>query len=72
MTEALEKAITKARSLSPEEQNRLARLIEEEYEQLEWRRLVESPASLALLDELAEHARQQERAGTVTPLEELY
>lgn len=71
MTEALEKAISKARTLPPEEQDRLAELIEEEYEQREWRGLVESPESLALLDELAERAQERERAGRTTPLEDL-
>lgn len=72
MTEALEKAISRAQLLPPEEQDRLAELLEEEYEQLEWRRLVESPESLAMLDELARQARERERAGQTTPLEDLF
>ncbi|HEV2123869.1 MAG TPA: hypothetical protein VGW38_13985 [Chloroflexota bacterium] len=72
MTEALEKAVTKARSLPAEEQDRLAEIIEQEYEQVEWRRLVERPESLALLDQLAEQARKRERAGQTTSLEDLF
>lgn len=72
MTEALEQAISKVQELSPEEQNRVAELIEEEYEQLQWRRLVESPESLILLDKLSEQALERERAGQTTPLEDLF
>lgn len=71
MTEALEKAVSKAKSLPAEEQDRLAEIIETEYEQVEWRMLVESPESLALLDQLAKTARRRERAGQTTPLEGL-
>ncbi|GEM_PF-3103426 len=71
MTEALEKAIGKARSLSPEIQDRVADLIEQEYEQAEWRQRVESPESLTLLDKLADQARARERAGQTTPLDDL-
>lgn len=71
MTEALERSVSKARLLSEDEQNHLAALIEGEYEQIEWRHLVESPQSLAMLDKLAERAWERERKGETTPLRDL-
>jgi hypothetical protein len=70
MTEALEKALSKARSLSPEEQNRLAELIEEEYEQIEWRRLVQSQPSLRALEKLGKQALEEFRSGKTTSMDE--
>lgn len=68
MTEALEKAVDRARSLSPEEQDRLAELIEQEFEQIEWRRLVENGSSLRTLERLGQQALDEYCAGRTTSM----
>lgn len=66
MTEALEQAVERARSLSLEEQDRLAELIEQEFEQIVWRRMVEGDKSLHTLERLGQQALDEYRAGRTT------
>ncbi len=71
MTEALERAIAKLPSLPPADQDRLAELIEEAYEQLEWRELVESPESLRLLERLGKQALEEYQAENTSSMQRM-
>ena len=67
MTEALRRVVAEIESLPDEEQDRLARLLEDELNR-RWDEMLESPESVAMLDKLAEEALTDAREGRVREL----
>jgi hypothetical protein len=62
MTESLRRVVSEIEGLPDEEQDRIANLLQAELDR-RWEDLLESPASLRMLDELAERVRDDRRAG---------
>lgn len=62
MTEVLRRVISELETVSDEEQNRIATLIQAELDSA-WDETLESPRSVAMLDEMARHVREIRRAG---------
>jgi hypothetical protein len=62
MTEALRRVVSEIEGLPDDEQDRIANLLQAELDRT-WDDLLESPPSLRMLDEMAEHVRSERRAG---------
>jgi hypothetical protein len=62
MTEALRRVVSEIEGLPDDEQDRIANLLQAELDRT-WDDLLESPSSLRMLDEMAEHVRNERRAG---------
>ena len=71
MTESLEKAINDLRELPETEQDILAEFIAGIVADRKFDRLLESPASLELLNRMADAALEEHRRGETIDLEEL-
>jgi len=70
MVKTLEKAFAKAANLPEGEQARLAELIFAEIEsETEWATLIADPRSPGMLEQMAEEALAEDRAGNTTPLD---
>jgi hypothetical protein len=65
MTEALRRVIAELETLPDEEQNRIATLLQAELDR-RWDEALESPHSVAMLDEMAERVREDRRAARTT------
>lgn len=62
MTEALRRMVSEIEGLPDEEQDRIANLLQAELDRT-WDDLLESPASLRMLDKIAERVRGDRRVG---------
>lgn len=62
MTDALRRVVSEIESLPDEEQDRIANLLQAELDRA-WDEVLESPRSIRMLDEMAEHVRSERRAG---------
>jgi hypothetical protein len=71
MTELLEKAIRELRELSAPEQDVLAEFIASVVAERKFDRLLESPASIELLNKMADAALEEDRRGETIDLDEL-
>ena len=72
MTKSLEKAIEELRKLPEPEQDILAEFIASVVAERKFDRLLESPASLALLEKMADAALEEHRRGETVDIEELW
>ncbi|HEX6797422.1 MAG TPA: hypothetical protein VF116_06885 [Ktedonobacterales bacterium] len=71
MVDRLRAVIEQAEQLSPEAQERLATVWEEELEEARWQATLSRPESLDLLDRMAAEAIAEDEAGLTRDLEEL-
>lgn len=71
MVDRLRAVIEQAEQLSPETQERLAIVWEEELEEARWQATLSRPESLDLLDRMAAEAIAEDEAGLTRDLEEL-
>ena len=71
MVDRLRAVIEQAEQLSPEAQERLATVWEEELEEARWQATLSRPESLDLLDRMAAEAIAEDGAGLTRDLEEL-
>lgn len=71
MVDRLRAVVEQAEQLSPEEQERLAAVWEEQLEEARWQKTLSSPESLELLDRMAAEAIAEDEAGLTRDMEEL-
>jgi hypothetical protein len=71
MTKLLDEAIDELRKLPEPEQDVLAEFIANIVAERQFDRLLESPASIALLEKMADAALEEDRRGETIDLEEL-
>ena len=72
MTELLRQVMAEVERLPPDQQDKIAALIQLELEEWEWDALVATPQSQRFLDLLVEEARRDEAAGRLRDLEDTF
>jgi len=71
MTERLRQVVAQVEQLSPEVQDALAEILEQEIEEQEWDAIVRTPGSQRYLEHLAQEARREDAANETRDLDEL-